>query len=80
MPKTLVFCPKPMSMKMGRGEWDGKGENSSSVASEFMEPEVKRSRKTRASRPGPHMQSGRKILTFFLLIDEIKFMFYGFCP
>ena len=66
-----------MSMKMGRGERGGKDENRSSIAAEFMEPEVRRSRKTRASRPGPHMQIGRKILTFFFLIDEIKFISYG---
>ena len=66
-----------MSMKMGRGERDGKDENRSSIAADFMEPEVRRSRKTRASRPGPHMQIARKILTFFFLIDEIKFISYG---
>ena len=39
----LIFCPNPMSMKMGRGERDGKDENRSSIAAEFMEPEVRRS-------------------------------------
>lgn len=63
-------------MKMGREERDGKGENRSSIGTEFMEPEVRRAKKTRASRPGPHMQIGRKILMFFLLVDKIKFMFY----
>ena len=61
-----------------RVEERGPGGNVSlGVFSAWMEPEVRRSRKTRASRPGPHIQIGRKILTFFFLIDEIKFISYG---
>lgn len=50
---------------MRREERDGKGKEQGLNWHRIRGTEVRKTKKTRTSRPGPHMDIGRKLLIFF---------------